>query len=320
MNDNFFDYLKDMINYKIFFCSKIVLKSNLNDYLNNLGFYLGAFVFVFNIINFIIFYFSFVINIRKKLSKYVPNKVYLYRKAKEYKRKLSKRKMLSNPKIKKNNNIKKKNIHSIRKTTEQQTMKYKQKKINIFTGQMESNKLISFSNIKEMKEKINKIEENIVLNYDEEIDENEYNSLPYSQARRLDKRNIFIVYLSLVKMKIDILTIIFYPEDFTHRSLLLSVYALNFLFNYFMNALLYSDNVVSQKYHNNGGLHFATSFSLSLASNIITGFIVWIIKKLTNYHEFLQLIVKNVYSEKIFLLLFKKNYRIMKIKIFIYIF
>ena len=54
-----------------------------------------------------------------------------------------------------------------------------------------------------------------------------------------------------------------------------------------MKALLYSDDVVSQKYHNNVNLDFVTSLSLSVVSNIITSIVIWIIKKLTNYHEFL---------------------------------
>ena len=119
-------------------------------------------------------------------------------------------------------------------------------------------------------------------------------------------------------MKIDIISIIVYPEEFTHRSLLFSIYLLDFLFNYFMNALFYSDDVVSQKYHNNGNLDFVTSLTLSLASNIISSIIVWIITKLTNYHEILQTMVKDICDERTFVYLFHKVYRYIKIRIFLY--
>ena len=119
-------------------------------------------------------------------------------------------------------------------------------------------------------------------------------------------------------MKIEIINILFYPEEFTNRTLLLSAYLLDFLFNYFMNALLYSDDVVSQKYHNNGNLDFITSLSLSLISNIVTSIISYTITKLTNYHEFLQLLIKEVQNEQYFLLFFKKIYTSLKIKIMIY--
>ena len=157
----------------------------------------------------------------------------------------------------------------------------------------------------------------IVLN-DDDVDVNEYNTIPYTQALRIDKRNIFRVYLSLIKMKTDIISILFYPEEFTHRPLLLSIYLFDFLFSYFMNALLYSDDVVSQKYHNNGKLDFATSLSLSLISNIISSIAVWIIRKLTDYHELLQKVVSDVSKERQFLYIFYKVYRCLKFKVCIY--
>ena len=79
-------------------------------------------------------------------------------------------------------------------------------------------------------------------------------------------------------MKIEIISIIFYPEEYTHRSLTLSIFLFNCLFSYFMNALLYSDEVVSKKYHNNGQLDLITSLFLSLVSNIISIILIWIIK------------------------------------------
>ena len=85
-----------------------------------------------------------------------------------------------------------------------------------------------------------------------------------------------------------------------------------------MNALLYSDDVVSQKYHNNGSLDFITSLSLSLISNIVTSIISYIFQKLTNYHEYLQLLIKDVQNEQYFLLFFKKIYTSLKIKIVFY--
>ena len=85
-----------------------------------------------------------------------------------------------------------------------------------------------------------------------------------------------------------------------------------------MNALLYSDDVVSQKYHNNGKLDFITSLTLSLMSNIISSITIWIIKKITNYYEYIQNIVKDIQKERDFLYLFHKIYKFMKIKILIF--
>ena len=173
-----------------------------------------------------------------------------------------------------------------------------------------------FKNIKN----INK--QNIINNKDnnnnkeeEDIKEIDLDNAPYSQALRLDKRNLFYMFLNTFKMKIEIISLIFYPEEFTHLSLTLSIYSLDFLFSYFMNALLYSDDVVSQKYHNDGSLDLITSLSLSIISNIVSSIAIWIIKKLTNYNEYLLLLIKDVQKEKDFIFIFGKIYKCIKIKI-----
>ena len=68
-----------------------------------------------------------------------------------------------------------------------------------------------------------------------------------------------------------------------------------------MNCFLYTDDIVSEKYHNNGQLSMITSFSLSILSNIISSLIIYIIRKLTNYCEIIEEIIKNVkYKRKYF--------------------
>ena len=52
--------------------------------------------------------------------------------------------------------------------------------------------------------------------------------------------------------------------------MLLVEYILSLLINFFLNALLYSDDIVSHKYHNNGKLDFAVSLALSIISNVVT--------------------------------------------------
>ena len=52
------------------------------------------------------------------------------------------------------------------------------------------------------------------------------------------------MFLSTIRDKFDIIQILFYPEDFTNKGLLLYSFFFNILFNYFMNALLYTDDIV----------------------------------------------------------------------------
>ena len=160
----------------------------------------------------------------------------------------------------------------------------------------------------------------LLLSNEKEKEEDDYNDLPYIQALRLDKRNIFSIYISLIKMKIDLIAILFFPEEFSHYSLTISIFLIEFLFNYFMNAFLYSDDIISQKYHNNGNLELLTSIMLSITSNIITSIFGWILKNLSFYNEYLINMIKTVQRKYLYINIFSRLYTFIKIKIAIYYF
>ena len=119
--------------------------------------------------------------------------------------------------------------------------------------------LINIKKIKEEKQK----EENI-------------NELPFAKAIKVDNRNIFHIFYSFLIDKLELVSIFCY--DYKVKSILLAEYILGLLINFFFNALLYSDEVVSDKYHNNGKLDFAVSFVLSIISNIISSIFCYYIK------------------------------------------
>ena len=144
--------------------------------------------------------------------------------------------------------------------------------------------------------------------------------MPYSTALEIDKRNIFLIYISLIKIKIDIIKLLFYPEKFSHLSLTLSIYFLDFLFSFFMNAFLYTDDIISEKYHNNGTLNLYTSLFLSFISNLVSNICTSIIYKIVAYNEYLDELTKNNIRKSKYILIFKKLFNIIKIKIFIFFF
>ena len=61
-----------------------------------------------------------------------------------------------------------------------------------------------------------------------------------------------------------------------------------------LNCLLYTEEVISEKYNNNGSIEFLTTLSLSFMSNIISSFITYFITKLAQYVEFLENIINEV--------------------------
>ena len=367
-DDNYFVYLLDMLNYKIFGCHNILSKSNFSDYFNNIGFYIGLVVTLFNLISFFIFFCCFLSQFRVLIAKHIPHDIKLKNKMNELKK--NKNNVYSNPVKKGRNSIsiikgvsnKKREslkIKNNKKDNEENNNNKKGKKKKIENNNyidiksrntddfFKSNKKIikksprtkknkkkKLSNLlieekyilksKESKMKLdseynNKNDTKIsIIKEEDKIDERDLDEAPYTVALRTDKRNFIIMFLCIIKMRIDIIPLLFYPEEYTHRSLTLSIYVLDFLFSYFMNALLYSDDVVSQKYHNNGSLDLITSLSLSLISNIVSSLAIWIIKRLTNYNQYLLILINDVYRELPFLYMFKKIYKYIKIKIFIF--
>ena len=311
-SDNLFCYLLDNINYKIFKCYKELFASDINDLIKNFGIILGIIFIIINCICLSIFYLRFLPQIRIQIFKTIQNNKIKRQRKNENKIHFNICNKKNNDKYLRAKNKSKYIIESQNKNKQEiKLIKFKNhKKIN-------SNKS---SNCEHFKSKsyikhLNNQKKDYSI-YDEEMEE-EYNNLPFTKALMLDKRNIIKIYISLVKMKFEITSLIF-PEPFTHRSLTLSILCLNFLFNYFVNALVYNDEIISQKYHNNGKLDLIISIILSLISNIISSIFNWAIKNLVSFNEYFIRLVEDIKMENEIILIFQKLYKLLKIKIGIY--
>ena len=94
------------------------------------------------------------------------------------------------------------------------------------------------------------------IDKEEKID---YNELSYKEALEKDRRNILQIFISLFNLKLQTIQIIFFPKEFSHLSLTLSLYLFDIILDITINSLLFSDDVISQKYFNNGDLLFFTT-------------------------------------------------------------
>ena len=143
-----------------------------------------------------------------------------------------------------------------------------------------SYKQIGFKYITEQEKKnLNFDYKNLII-INDNVDKKELNNIPYTKALRVDNRSIFQIFFSVIASKIEIISIFYYRNETFPLSLAISIYLFSMLLDLCLNCFLYSDDVVSEKYHNDGKLEFATSFVLSLMSNIFSVIIVYIIAKL----------------------------------------
>ena len=133
---------------------------------------------------------------------------------------------------------------------------------------------------------------------DDQVDKKELNGIPFTQALRIDKRSYFEMLLSVLAHEIGIVDIFYYRNPYSHFSIILSIYVFELCLDLSLNCLLYTDDVVSEKYNNNGSIEFFTSLSLSFMSNIFAGIIAYIAGKLVEYDPILEMIIKNVIKQK----------------------
>ena len=129
---------------------------------------------------------------------------------------------------------------------------------------------------------------------DEEIDINELNTIPYTKALKVDNRSFFKIFLSVLFNEIKIISIFYYKSPYDHFSIILSKYIFELCLDLTLNCLLYTEEVISEKYNNNGSIEFLTTLTLSFMSNIISSFITYFITKLAQYVEFLENIINEV--------------------------
>ena len=271
---NFLTYLLDNINYKIFKCYKLFF--NFNNLKKSYPLYIILIIFtIIQILNFI--FNCYTIN---KLKVYMAKEIPMNKKVFNYKKEESKRLdflKVGNPPIKKNiNKIQKGNSNIF---------------ICVLNDKMPNTKR---SIIKYSKNELLKNSNRSIITQDKyepiSIKEENINEFPYSKAVRLDKRNVFLIFYSFIIQKLELIDI--FCGGSKIKIILLGEYILSLLINFFFNSLLYTDDVVSNKYHNNGELDLIVTLTLSIISNIATSIFGYYIKYSRGIEERINLITE----------------------------
>ena len=186
---------------------------------------------------------------------------------------------------------------------------------------------LNLDNMKYNEEKDKEEELNLDINFDhliksndDEIDRREINVIPFKQALRLDKRSFLIIFISVLTNQIGALNLFYYINPYSHFSLKLSIYLFELLLDLTMNCFLYTDDVVSEKFHNDGQLTILTSLTLSVISNIISSIVVFIISKITNYEDLIEAIIKYVKNKRNFFNNLERLLKYIKIRVGFYFF
>ena len=321
---NYFTYFLDKINYKIFKCHKLFILDNL---IHLLSFYVLIAFFILILFLGLFFLFSGLSNIRIQMNKYLPTEQKLRKIIIEELKKYKKMEINNSNPLKKNkNNIKENKQIKIINTSKLKNNKNSFGSSICFTGNIAKKKNIKNNDrfitinpnkiTKKSKLKKSPIKETEKEGIKEKDDLENLNDLPYGNAIKIDKRNIFQVFKSVLFNKLDLIDLIFSKKRI--KIICICEYMLSLLFGYFFNALLYSDDVVSQKYHNNGELDSIVSITLSLISNIITSIVCHYIEYSSGIEEYLDNIIE-IRNEYKFLYALNKFFKYLKIKLILFL-
>ena len=282
---NFISYLLDKINYKIFQCYKVI--NSFDNLITNLAFYIILLVFfAITILNLIFFFYSLP-KLRKimYIDAPTPNKVRneIMMELKRL-RKLEENAPL-NPRKKKSKSMK--SPKKIKKQIIIRNLMNNNDAVN-----SDKNKFITNNHSSEEY----KLKSRKQSNDSERIKKEDLNYLPYTLALNYDKRNFFQIFSTLLIQKLELINLFISNEKV--KIILICEYILSLLINFLFNALLYSDEVISNKYHNNGELDIIVTLLLSISSNIITSVICFYVNYSKGIDERCELImtIKNEYS------------------------
>ena len=275
-NEIFFDYLINSFNYKIFKCYNLVF--DLNKTKTNAAFYLmltSLLTLLFIIIKFYSYDFLRIkfLLINEKMIKKSKRKIII----KRIKRR--KGKSLSIPKF------------SSKEIFPENYKKIKLNNLIINKNRISSNNLKN-ENIFQNKQRKGPID----FEHMEDINNNEekkedFDELPFTLALIKDKRDILKIIVSLCLKKISLINL-FYGEA-KLKILLLNELLLSLTLDLFFNALLFSDEAISNKFHNDGKLDFIITLILSLLSNIMSSIASYFLNNSSIIEERIEQILEN---------------------------
>ena len=231
----------------------------------------------------------------------------------------------------KNNSTNNRNINREKTKKNKGYKEYKENKISNYINYLNSGNLDNSKvNLKIIKKNLKKSSEiNMYKNIGDLIflkyylisykfNLNNLNLYPYGLAIIFDERNINEIYISFLKYKLLYLKAIYHLDEFIYPS----IHFINILFILYLrliiNAHLFSDDVVHEKYINNS-INLLLRNILSIISTIISSTIISFISKNLDYSYKIQLVIHHIQKYKKFKFYFNKLNAIIRTKLILYI-
>ena len=149
-------------------------------------------------------------------------------------------------------------------------------------------------------------------------DNEKYEDMDYDEALHNDKRNFYQIYKSFL-FEEHIIFNTFCSEIYLElRTIKISFLFFGYAINFFLNAIFYTDEYISDTYHNNGILDFASSLPKSIYSFIVTIILSSLLKMLSNNKKQLSIIINEKKEKNEYYNAFANELEKLKKKLMIY--
>ena len=319
-DEKFINYILDVINYKIMVCYKLFI--NIDNFRHNKAVMICTTSNFIAILLFIIFFHSRLPKLRVEIYHMIPTKSKIRDLILKQKLKKSKNSFanISNP-IRKDSGKDRKN----NKKSKLGNSKSKSRDSNLLCTRVilsqeknfhkkNSNSFNNSNNILFEKRKIKKLTNRTLLEDIIEKNNKDLDDLPFILALKLEKRNIFKIFIIKLTEKIKVIDNCVNKKI---KEISFSQYFLHLLIDLTTNSMLYCDKIVSHKSHNNGKLDIFVSISLSAFANILASLIGYYLDLLVGFEEKIYQI-KEIRYEKEFLRVFNIILREIKIRVIIF--
>ena len=142
--------------------------------------------------------------------------------------------------------------------------------------------------------------------------------MDYEYAIIYDKRPYLRIYWAfLVDNRIILGT--FCTENYLHLFIIkLSFFVFTFQISFFLNAFFYTDEYISDAYHNNGVLDFISGLPKTIYTFVATLIITNLLRMLSNSKEELKRIIRKKNQNKEYVYLIDNKLRKLKHKLYTY--
>lgn len=280
-NYHFEKALDLFFNWRVFTCYNLFYDLSQN-YMKNLGFWIGGTLIICNLICVLISYTNGFTVLKSKIYKNYAG----------------------NPPYKKKDTLKKYRItlnHDSKNSSDREIVS---KNKNI-TKDSKINIIEELNKFKENKQGINFFSHNLENQTEEEdlihskfFQLEKYGGITFEQAKKKPKKFFLISLFSIFISKLDLVTLFFFREKYDILPFLLSAYFFDILLGFTLNCIIYNDDIVSESFENQGNLSFTTSIALSLLANLFNYLINKYLSNLIDYNESLEILTNEVKDEK----------------------